>query len=63
MRQIVINPTYSCNRSCDYCYARDFSKKWPGEISLDDIEYIFKWLNRQKAELPVNFLGGEPTLF
>ena len=63
MRQVIINLTYSCNRSCSYCFAKDFSKKWPGEISLDGLESVFKWLSRQKTKLPVNFLGGEPTLF
>ncbi len=63
MSQIIINLTYSCNRSCDYCFAKGFSKRWPGEISLEGLETIFKWLNRQKTKSPVNFLGGEPTLF
>ena len=63
MKQVIVNLTYSCNRSCSYCFAKDFSKRWPGEISLVGLENIFKWINRQKIKSPVSFLGGEPTLF
>jgi len=55
MRQIVINLTYFCNRFCDYCFAKGFLKKWLGEISLDNLEYVFKWLNRQKIKSSINF--------
>ena len=62
---VSINLTYSCNRNCSYCHATDFSKKWPGEISLDGLESVFQWLNKQKRKQKplINFVGGEPTLF
>ena len=63
MKQTIVNLTYSCNRSCSYCFAKDFSERWPGEISLKELESIFKWISKQKIKSPVNFLGGEPTLF
>jgi len=57
-----INLTYSCNRNCSYCYAKGFSKRWPGEITLEGLEYIFKWTTKQ-GKRDVAFTGGEPTLF
>ncbi|XOB46834.1 MAG: radical SAM protein [Candidatus Nealsonbacteria bacterium] len=57
-----INLTYSCNRNCSYCYAKGFSKRWPGEITLEGLEYIFKWTTKQ-GKKDIAFTGGEPTLF
>lgn len=57
-----INLTYSCNRNCSYCYAKGFSKRWPGEITLERLEYIFKWVVNQ-GKRDVAFTGGEPVLF
>lgn len=58
-----INLTYSCNRSCSYCYVKGFLGKWPKGISLQGLETIFKWIVKQRIRDVVNFSGGEPTLF
>lgn len=60
---IHVNLTYSCNRNCSYCFAKDFLKRWPQEISLEGLETVFKWLSKQGIKDQINFLGGEPTLF
>lgn len=59
MRQI--NLTYNCNLDCSYCYARDFSKKLPHEMSLDNLKIIFEWFNKQGIKDGISFIGGEPT--
>jgi radical SAM protein with 4Fe4S-binding SPASM domain len=59
---IGINLTHFCNRNCDYCFAKGFLKRWPNEISLEKLEYIFKWSVRQGIK-GIAFSGGEPTLF
>jgi len=57
-----INLTYSCNRNCSYCYAKGFSKRWPKEITLEGLEYIFKFVTKQ-GKKDIAFTGGEPILF
>ncbi len=61
MRQI--NLSYFCNRNCRYCFAKGFLKKWPREISLEKLETVFKWFNKQGIKEVIGFNGGEPTLF
>jgi len=61
MRQIIF--TYSCNRNCNYCFAKGFLKKWPREMSLKNLEVVFKWFNEQGIKNSIGFNGGEPTLF
>jgi len=57
-----INLTYSCNRNCSYCYAKGFLKRWPKEITLEGLEYIFKFVTKQ-GQKDIAFTGGEPFLF
>jgi len=61
MRQIIF--TYSCNRNCSYCFAKGFLKKWSQEVSLKNLEVVFKWFNKQGIKNSIGFNGGEPTLF
>jgi len=61
MRQIIL--TYNCNRNCEYCFAKGLIKKWPDEISLQNLETIFKWFSKQNIRNGIGFNGGEPTLF
>jgi len=61
MRQIIL--TYNCNRNCEYCFAKGLIKKWPNEISLQNLEIIFKWFSKQNIRSEIGFNGGEPTLF
>ncbi len=58
-----INLTYECNRACSYCYAKGFLKKWPQEISLENLEKALRWMSKQKIKKILNLSGGEPTLF
>jgi radical SAM protein with 4Fe4S-binding SPASM domain len=61
-QQILVAPTYQCNLSCDYCYAKGWEKDIPDEMSLRDMELAFTWMSGQG----INYLilcGGEPTVY
>jgi len=58
-----INLTYSCNRNCNYCFAKGFLKKWPQEMSLKELKTVFEWFSKQGIKNSIAFSGGEPTFF
>jgi MoaA/NifB/PqqE/SkfB family radical SAM enzyme len=60
--ELKLVPTYRCNLSCGYCYARDFRKRFPAEMSWDDFARLTDMLVRENGRT-VRFLGGEPTLW
>jgi radical SAM protein with 4Fe4S-binding SPASM domain len=60
--ELKLVPTYRCNLSCGYCYARDFRERFPAEMSWDDFARLAGMLVREDGRT-VRVLGGEPTLW
>ena len=60
--EIMLNLTFRCTLSCDYCAEMFLSGKMPksGEIELDDWKYIIN--NFPTRISTVRITGGEPTL-
>ncbi len=61
-RQILLAPTYRCNLSCSYCYAREFDKRAPGDMTTEDLEAALSWAASQGVD-SVLLGGGEPTMY
>jgi len=61
-RQLLLAPTYTCNLNCSYCYARQWSHRFPGHMSLKDLDSVLAWCRLQKVKLLI-LAGGEPTLY
>lgn len=62
IKKIVWTPTTVCNYHCSYCPSgsHDGKYRWP-ENYTSIIEFINQW--RGDAELTLDILGGEPTLW
>lgn len=52
--------TYSCNRSCPYCYAKGMEQEYIAPIKMEDYLRFLDWLEIN-GEKRFNFIGGEPT--
>jgi radical SAM protein with 4Fe4S-binding SPASM domain len=61
-RQILLVPTYRCNLTCSYCYAKSFSDGMPPDMPVEDLEFTFGWAAAQGVE-SVLLAGGEPTVY
>jgi radical SAM protein with 4Fe4S-binding SPASM domain len=61
-REILLAPTYRCNLTCSYCYAKEFSTDMPPDMSLDDLEYALSWAADYGVE-SILLGGGEPTVY
>jgi radical SAM protein with 4Fe4S-binding SPASM domain len=61
-QQILLAPTYRCNLSCDYCYAKDWGLDFPDEMSLNNLEQAFAWMSDQGINYMI-LCGGEPTVY
>ena len=59
-RQIILCPTYRCNLSCSYCYAKEWGRHYPEDLSLDDLRRVMVWLGDNRVNLLI-LGGGEPT--
>lgn len=55
--------TAFCNRSCSYCFAKDYlsEKDKNDEIDLDSMEAILRKCSEEKIQC-IGWQGGEPTL-
>jgi radical SAM protein with 4Fe4S-binding SPASM domain len=61
-RQIHLAPTYRCNLTCSYCYAKGFSKGFPTDMTLKDLTFVLSWAARQGVD-GIVLCGGEPTVY
>jgi radical SAM protein with 4Fe4S-binding SPASM domain len=61
-RQILLAPTYRCNLTCSYCYAKNFSNGFPPDMSLEDLALAFSWAATQGVD-HILLAGGEPTIY
>lgn len=61
-KQILFCPTYRCNISCDYCYAKDWIVHHPEETSIDELYRFFDYLSSNNFNSIV-LGGGEPTVY
>jgi len=61
-RQILLAPTYRCNLSCSYCYAKGFSEGFPADMSLEDLDVALSWAAAQGVN-SILLCGGEPTTY
>jgi len=54
--------TESCNRSCPYCFAKDYMQSTENDfLSWDDLIYVVDFLEAS-GEKRISLLGGEPTI-
>ncbi len=53
--------TYRCNLACPYCFARDFARTKPGDMTRQDFQEVLDWAVRA-GQPALGLLGGEPTL-
>jgi radical SAM protein with 4Fe4S-binding SPASM domain len=61
-RQILLAPTYRCNLTCSYCYAKNFSNGGPAYMSMADLAFALSWAAAQGVD-NVLLAGGEPTVY
>jgi MoaA/NifB/PqqE/SkfB family radical SAM enzyme len=61
-RQILLVPTYQCNLGCSYCYAKDWSAQYGGEMKGEDIPKALGWCKDREIDLII-LGGGEPTIY
>ena len=61
-RQIMLAPTYRCNLTCSYCYAKNFGTGFPPDMSPDDLTFAMRWAAAQGVK-HIILSGGEPTLY
>jgi radical SAM protein with 4Fe4S-binding SPASM domain len=61
-REILMAPTYRCNLTCSYCYAKGFSKGFPADMSLEDLTIALSWAAAQGVDC-ISLCGGEPTTY
>ncbi len=60
--ELFFAPTYLCNISCSYCYAKGWGSKFGEYTSLADVEQLLDWMLVQKLET-LSLVGGEPTIY
>ncbi len=60
--ELKVVPTYRCNLSCSYCYARGFKERFPRDMSWETFACLAGALVAEKGRT-VRILGGEPTLW
>lgn len=61
-RELQFAPTYRCNLSCSYCYAKDWHQKFNGDTPLTRLPVLLDWMKRQDLDI-LSLAGGEPTLY
>ena len=55
--------TNHCNQSCGFCFARkEMSADTKKEMSIQDIERLYRKMSRADRFTTVKLLGGEPTI-
>lgn len=58
-RQLMIFPTYTCNLSCPYCFAKGLKEK---DMPLEKVIQLIDWA-QQNGATKITFCGGEPTIY
>jgi len=61
-RQIMMAPTYRCNLTCSYCYAKNFGDGFPPDMTLEDLKAAVSWAAEQGIRRII-LGGGEPTVY
>lgn len=64
---IMISPTTRCNLSCKYCYVNQNMPRSYTDMSIDDINYIYKWVKDYSElvnikRIQLEWFGGEPLV-
>jgi organic radical activating enzyme len=60
--QVILVPTYDCNITCSYCYAKSWAGRHGRQMSGDDRRTALDWCARQGIKTLV-LGGGEPTVY
>jgi len=58
----MIAPSYLCNASCAYCYAKDFGRAFSQEMSFGDFVKIAEYHIKEGGK-SMSIIGGEPLLW
>lgn len=58
-RQLMVFVTGWCNLHCPYCFSNDIARR---EISLGDLDEIFRWAQREGVA-SITPCGGEPLIY
>ncbi len=58
---IQINVSYTCNKDCSYCYAKDLKEEYREDMDLENFKKILDWLKKNNID-SLNLAGGEPTI-
>lgn len=59
---LMIVPTYRCNATCGFCYAKGLLKQFPKDMGLWNFIKIIERL-KENGGNNLNFIGGEPALW
>lgn len=64
---VMISPTVRCNLSCKYCYVNQNMSLSDTDMSIEDISYIYKWIEEYANIIKINriqieWFGGEPLM-
>lgn len=64
---IMISPTTRCNLSCKYCYVNQSMPRTLTDMSINDINYIYKWVKEYSElvnikRIQLEWFGGEPLM-
>jgi len=56
-----VNITYRCNKSCNYCYAKDLNEDYTEDMTMEDFNTLLEWFEKNNIK-GFNMVGGEPTI-
>jgi len=59
---IGLIPTYACNSSCDFCYAKNLKMKFPKEMSWKIFKKVIHRCQKE-GKNEISFFGGEATVW
>ncbi len=60
--QVILVPTYDCNITCSYCYAKSWAGQHGHQMTAADRHLALDWCARQGIRTLV-LGGGEPTVY
>jgi MoaA/NifB/PqqE/SkfB family radical SAM enzyme len=60
--QILLSPTYRCNLDCEYCYAREWRRRYPPDMSREALSTALSWARSAGCNFVI-LCGGEPTQY
>lgn len=65
--EVLFSPTTRCNLRCRYCYVNQTQPKSVSDMSIEDINTIYKWLSKfatiiKADKIRFTWFGGEPLL-